>query len=383
MKKIKILQVTGVMNRGGAEVMLMDIFRNISSEFEFHFLINYKVKQGIVKGDFDDEIIKLGGTIHYIGAQWDIGPIKYLQQFSKICKQIGTPNAVHIHMNAKSGIIALAAKLAGIKKIIVHSHANLKVRGSWGYKIASTLEWYFQKIAIMLFANQFWACSQEAMDSLFFKRIQKKGQSYIINNAVDVAKFQNVSTTAKELLKQTYKGTKETLIIGNIGRIVQHKNVDFIIEILNALEKNNIQYKFVFAGRADDQLYLDTIFKKATDYNLLQNVIYLGNREDVAEVVNTFDVFLGTALKEGFGLVAVEAQAAGVPCILYKGFPKSVDMNLNLVTFLDDFNVLNWVSAIENLKPTIKNQQNIKNQINALGFDIVENTKKIEHLYKS
>lgn len=383
MEKIKILQVTGAMNRGGAEVMLMDIFRNISPDFEFHFLVNYKVKQGIVKGDFDAEIIKLGGTIHYIGAQWDIGPIQYVQQFSKICKQIGTPNAVHIHLNAKSGIIALAAKLAGIKKIIVHSHANLKFRGSIGYKIASTIEYYFQKVAIMLFANRFWACSQEAMDSLFFKISQNKNQTFIVNNAVDVAKFQNVSKTAIETLKHSYKCSKETLIIGNIGRIVPHKNVEFIIEIINALEKNNIKCKFVFAGRADNQEYLDGIFKKATDYNLHQNIIYLGNRDDVPVIVNSFDVFIGTALKEGFGLVAVEAQAAGIPCVLYKGFPKSVDMNLNLVTFLDDFNVLNWVSAIKSIKPTIKNQQNIKNQINALGFDIVENTQKIEHLYIS
>ena len=54
--KIKVLQITGAMNRGGAEVMLMDIYRNISSDFHFDFLVNYKLNEGIRKGDFDNEI---------------------------------------------------------------------------------------------------------------------------------------------------------------------------------------------------------------------------------------------------------------------------------------------------------------------------------------
>ena len=74
MKKIKILHVTGAMNRGGAEVMLMDIYRNISEKFHFDFLINYKHKLGVVKGDFDEEIQANGAQIKYIPTQWDVGP---------------------------------------------------------------------------------------------------------------------------------------------------------------------------------------------------------------------------------------------------------------------------------------------------------------------
>ena len=67
--KLKVLQVTGTMNRGGAEVMLMDIYRNISTDIHFDFLINYKVEAGINKGEFDDEILSKGGRIRHIGSQ--------------------------------------------------------------------------------------------------------------------------------------------------------------------------------------------------------------------------------------------------------------------------------------------------------------------------
>lgn len=383
-KKIKVLQVTGAMNRGGAEVMLMDIYRNISNDVHFDFLVNYKLKEGIVKGDFDDEIIERGATIKHITTQWDLGPIKYIKEFKKICKQLGTPDVVHIHLNAKCGVIALAAKRVGVKKIIAHSHADLKFRGSFISRIASTLELKIQKLLIANYANQYWACSQEAMDSLFYKRLQKKGASVIIKNAVDVAKFQHVSQNEIADLRQAFSVTNSTLIIGNVGRVVRHKNVDFIMDILKELTIRKIDFKFVFAGKADDEVYLDEIFKKARHYNVLDNVLYLESREDIPAIVNTFHVFVAPALQEGFGLVAVEAQAAGIPSVLYKGFPKSVDMHLNLVSFINDFDVSNWVNEILKMK-AIKNtnKELIKNKIATLGYDIVGNTRQIEQFYKN
>ena len=142
--KIKVLQITGAMNRGGAEVMLMDIYRNISKDVHFDFLVNYKTKKGVQKGDFDDEILSKGGRIEHIGSQWDLGFFKYINEFKKVVQKVN-PDIVHIHMNAKSGVIAFAAKKAGIKQIIIHSHADLKFRGSLLSRLVGTLELIIQK----------------------------------------------------------------------------------------------------------------------------------------------------------------------------------------------------------------------------------------------
>lgn len=382
MNKIKVLHITGAMNRGGAEVMLMDIYKNISEDFHFDFLVNYKIKNGIIKGDFDDEILLKGAQIKHIPTQWDIGPRNYIKKFKEICTEIGMPEIVHIHMNAKSGIIALAAKKAGIKNVIVHSHADLKFRGGFVSRLASTLELQFQKILISKYANYFWGCSNEANLSLFYKKLLMPKKATIINNAVDVKSFQNVSNDEVIALRKSYNINEKTIVLGNIGRIVSHKNVIFIIDILSQLHKENIDFVFVFAGRADQEDYLEAIFNKAKKYDILNKIIYLGIREDVSVVVNSFDVFIAPALKEGFGLVAVEAQAVGLPCLLYTGFPKTVDMNLGLVTFFDTFDVKAWSDAVINSKEKNKNKEQLFEAIASKGFDINSNTKQIEELYK-
>lgn len=383
MKKIKILHVTGAMNRGGAEVMLMDIYRNISENFHFDFLINYKRKLGVVKGDFDEEIQVNGAQIKYIPTQWDIGPKKYALEFEKICKEIGVPDIVHIHMNAKSGVIAWAAKKAGIKTVIVHSHADLKFRGNLVSRVLSQLELQFQKSLIAKYADYYWGCSNEANASLFYERLLTKNKAAVINNAIDTKAFQMVSDEAVEKLRKSYNITENTLVVGNVGRIVSHKNVLFIIEVLNELQKKGLDVIFVFAGRADQPDYLQRIFQKAEEYKVTERIRYLDVRDDVPVVMHSFDVFMGPALKEGFGLVAVEAQAAGLPCYLYKGFPKTVDMNLDLVTFFDSFSVSEWTDAIfydvsQNKKIA---KEEIGEKIMSKGFDIETNTRQIEELY--
>lgn len=380
--KLHVLQVVGAMNRGGAEVMLMDIYRNISEDIHFDFLINYKTKIGTVKGDFDDEILSRGGRIKYIGTQWDLGPIQYIRRFKSICDEIGIPDVVHIHLNAKSGLIAAVAKKAGIKKIIVHSHADLKFRGSFFNVFASKAELFFQKILISKYATDFWGASKEANNSLFTTSINK--QAVIINNAVDIEVFQNVSSEQITEFRNSLNIKEKTLVLGNVGRIVRHKNVSFIIDILDKLNQKGIDFKFIFAGRVDDMIYMQEINDKIVQFNLTDKVIYLGIRDDIPVVVSSLDVFVAPALKEGFGLVAVEAQAAGIPCVLYTGFPSSVDMELNLVSFISSFDSDKWLNEI--IK--VKNNKNLDKElilstIQDKGFDIKKNTKIIEKLYKN
>jgi glycosyltransferase EpsF len=170
-KKLKVLQVVGGMNRGGAEVMLMDVFRNLSENTEFSFLINYKVKKGIVEGDFDNEIRDKKALIKHIGAQWDIGIVNYIKEFKRIYNEVGRPEVVHIHLNAKCGVIAMAAKKAGAKKIIAQSHADLKFRGSFLKVQLSKVELFFQKFLINRYATDFWGASKEANKSLYYNKI--------------------------------------------------------------------------------------------------------------------------------------------------------------------------------------------------------------------
>jgi glycosyltransferase EpsF len=380
--KIKVLQVVGTMNRGGAEVMLIDLFRQISSDFHFDFLVNYKISSGIPKGDFDEEISLTDSKIHYIPAQWDLGVKKYIIAFQKLISEIGVPDIVHIHMNSKCGVIAKAAKLAGIKHVIAHSHADLKFRGSLKSRIASNLELQFQKRLIAKYADNFWGCSQEANRSLFYNRLLTPSKSAVINNAIDVDAYVSILTIEIEAMRKSWGVTSNTIVFGNVGRIVAHKNIDFLLDVLNTYQTVNSDFIFVIAGRIEDQTYYDAFTIKAKTYGLTERIKYIGVRSDVPLIFRSFDVFLGPALKEGFGMVAVEAQAAGLPSVLYTGFPKSVDMELGLVNFITNFEVNNWVEAIKNIKFKRVDLKEVKKKIISKGFDIQTNVETIETMYR-
>ena len=379
-KNLHILQVVGTMNRGGAEVMLMDIYRNISPHIHFDFLINYKAKTGVIKGDFDDEIILKGGSVNHIQTQWDLGPVQYINEFKSICQKIGVPDVVHIHLNSRSGIIAFAARQAGVKKIIVHSHADLKFRGSFLTILANKAELFIQKHFIEKYATDFWGASIEANKSLFKNSVINK--SIVINNAIDIDNFINFDKTSTSIFRDGLNIKTNTLLLGNIGRIVRHKNGLFVIKVLDELNKHNIDFMFIFAGRADDETYMQEINDKIDACNLSEKVIYLGLRSDIPLIMSSLDVFIGPALKEGFGLVAIEAQAAGVPCALYNGFPRSVDMKLGLVSFLSSFDCEEWITTILSIKDN-KNRDKgaITLAIKNRGFDVKTNTKLIEDFY--
>lgn len=378
-KQIRVLQVVGVMNRGGAEVMLMDIFRHTPQGVQFDFLVNSKTKEQATRGVFDEEIEQRGARLFSIGTQWSMGLISYIRQFRRIVK-CTSPDIVHIHLNAKGGVIALAARISGVKKVIVHCHADIRFRGSIVSRFVNEVEMFFQKILIGLFATDYWGCSVEANQRLFWAWLQRKTR--VINNAVNTEAYMQIPLADIQQVKRSYRLSSHTLVLGNIGRVVSHKNIAFIIEILAVLKSKNVDASFVFAGRVDDKEYYRRIIENAEQAGVSDRVVCLGDREDVPVVMHTFDFFVGPALREGFGLVAVEAQAAGIPCLLYKGFPHTVDMNVGLVRFFDELDATQWAEALlsdkNNKRP---DKQTIQQQIRAMGFDSCWNSEKVINLY--
>lgn len=379
-KKIKVLHVVGTMNTGGAEIMLMDIYRNISPNMEFDFLVNIKANKGIPKGDFDEEIIKRGGRLLYITAQWDLGIRKFISAFKKIIRENGKPDVIHIHLNSKGGVIAFCARLCKIKKIIVHSHADITFRGPILKILPYLLELKIQKVLISLFATDFWACSKPAAKSLFFSWIEKK--AVIINNAINVTSFLEVSNETRNNIRKSFNVFDQRIVIGNVGRINRSKNIRFLIDIIKILKDLKIDCALVCAGRIDDDQYMNEVKLQIEKLELQEHIVFLGNRNDIQNVFSAFDIFVGPSIHEGFGMVAAEAQAAGLPCVLSNGFPKSVDMGLNLVEFMEDFNPVKWSKEIINkTKASRIEKQQIYRKMGELGFDVVENTKRIEALY--
>lgn len=373
---LKILQVTGTMNRGGAEVMLMDILRNKPADIHFDFLVNNPPDDLYRDGAFDKEIRNHKCEIRYIGTQLRIGPINYIRTFKRIYDDL-RPDVIHIHLNGKCGIIALAAYLAGCRKIIVHSHADIRFRGTLLSRIFNETELFFQKFLIAFCATDWWGCSMEANKRLYWPWVRK--DSIVINNAINCDLYQDVRPESVNTIRFSYNLPESTLVLGNIGRIVPHKNIAFVIDIMYELQHRGIDVAFVIVGRNDSPDYTNALRNRAKELNIQENrLLFLGERDDIPAVMHTFDVFVGPALKEGFGLVALEAQASSVPCVLYKGFPRAVDMQMGLCTFLDDFDAKEWAEAIiSSIAIPAVEKELIHERIRNMGFDAKSNSRLV------
>lgn len=380
--KIVILQVVGVMNRGGAETMLMDLFRRLHSNFRFIFLVNKK-KHTTPKGDFDDDITSIQGEMIYIDSVWDIGIIKYISHFKKIVEQIGKIDIVHSHLNSKGGIISFAARKCGIDYVIVHSHACLKFSGSLSSVIVNCAELYFQRYLINKYATDYWACSEEALESLFNKKNINSDRCLVIKNAIDSEKYLNIDLGKLVDIKKSLNLPCDRLIIGTVGRIAKVKNYDFLIDVLKLLKEKGIQFLFIFVGLKQDKVYSNEVFGKIKEYGMENDVMYLEPRSNLEYIYPLFDLFVAASAREGLGLVSVEAQAAGVPCIISEGFPKCVDMGLSLVSFVKGFDVDEWVDIIVESKDNsrLDDKDKILNAIRNKGYDIVTEAEKVKNLY--
>lgn len=366
MNKIHILHCCGTMNVGGAETMVMNWYRNIDREkFVFDFLVFSKDK-----GVFDDEIVSLGGKVYYAPSLGEAGFIGYLRNLVKVLKEIPKIHVIHSHMDWQGGFIAFAAYLAGIKSRVVHSHAMQEMFQ------ANTLYHFIIKMGkflIRLFATDRLCCSEAAGKSLFEKK-----EFAVIKNAIDLDKFKEIDLAERNQLRAQYHIAKEDFVLGCVGSISENKNQIFLLQLLKNLEYD-IKLVLVGQGRMEQ-----TLKEKAKEFGLEERVIFTGLQENVPKFASMFDLFVFPSKREGLGIVAVEMQALGIPCIISEGVPREVDMGLNLVEQISVNSSDRWIEAIREIEKAPSKRGDCRLRIKKIqqqGYEIKESVKRLEEIY--
>ncbi len=375
MKKT-VLLVSGTMNRGGSEAMVMDLLWKLHPDFHFALLI-HKKKGTTPVGDFDEEIARMNIPMYYIDSPWDIGLAKYQRQFGCIVDQIGHVDIIHSHLNTKGGIIAKCAAKKKIPRRIVHSHAKLVFEGSLLHRLWYESERQLQMMWINRYATDFWGCSPEAMQSLFSKKHQQGDRAQVIHNAVDIGRL---LTPASISLREELGIDPDAIIIGSVGRMALVKNYELSAEVIKTLWQQGHKVHYVLAGRIQDQACADRVFALLGHSDRFH---YLGVRSDVQTIYQGLDLYLGTSKREGLGLSAIEAQACATPCVLSDGFPTLCDVGADLVTFVHDTDPEAYAKVIQSVlgKPKNKTHKEVIALIQKAGFDIDQEADRVKQLY--
>jgi len=360
---IRVLHIVGKMDRAGAETMLMNLYRHIDrTQVQFDF-ITFTTDQG----DYDEEILALGGKIFPIIAS---NSIERMFKLTSFLKQHSEYQIVHAHMLLNNAFHLLAAKQAGVKHRISHSHSTQNAK-------SGIVANFYEKFAIYLnksLSTKRIACGKEAAEYLF----NTSKNVCLLNNAIDLQLYNEISLTNKNSWKSV-KSDLQGLKIIQVGRLNEVKNHDFSLKIARKLKELGVNFTFFIVGQGPFQ---DIIKKNIQDYGLEENVFLLGVRNDVPNLMAGADVMLMPSLHEGFPVVLVESQAIGLPSILSENIAREVDLNLGLVKFLSLDNIDSWVETLKNQKNEPIPQSEIYTCLQASGFDVKKNSVDLLNFYK-
>ncbi|WEG11520.1 glycosyltransferase family 1 protein [Pullulanibacillus sp. KACC 23026] len=360
---LRVLQVVVNMNRGGAETLLMNLYRHIDrSKIQFDFLI-------CNPGVYDKEIKELGGHIFRIPYVTKVGPVNYQKELRAFFNQHAHYLIVHSHLDKMSGLVLKEAYNAGIPIRIAHSH-NTSSEGNWlvkGYK------WLVGRF-IPKFASHYFACSQEASNWLF--KVHST-QTSIIKNGINLKTFQFSDAIKKEMKMKQQLGDSNPFVIGHIGRFNKQKNHHYLIDIFNEVVKHHSHSLLVLVGEGSLKLQIEN---KVHELGLENQVIFMGVREDVHKVLHLFDVLIYPSFHEGLPLTLIEAQAVGVPCLVSERITREVDLGLGLMNY-KSLNEAPSMWALKSLTLKRLSNSNETLKIKKAGYDIQDSANWLENYY--
>ncbi len=283
---------------GGVESFIMNYYRHIDrTQLQFDFLVYNR------EPAYADEIRKLGGRIFVIPGRKK-NPFACKKNIMRILSQ--TPYcAVWSNLCYMSDIIALqCAKRIGVPRRIIHAHNSVNMSG----KINGWLH-NRNRTRIFRIATDFWACSKAAGEYFYPVSILESDRFQVIPNAIEVDRY--AFNKEIRVQKRQEMGLQGQLVVGNVGRLHFQKNQKFLLDIFAQLHKRRPNSTLLIAGEGELRPELE---QKIEELQLKDSVRLLGNRSDIAELMQAMDVFVLPSLFEGLGIVLIEAQAAGLPC---------------------------------------------------------------------
>lgn len=371
-KKIKVAHVLKCMDMGGIETLLMNFYRKIDREkVQFIFILLSKEESF-----YEKEIIELGGIIYHIGGNKNVG--KQIKKIRDIIRRERI-DVVHSHTLFYSSIILLAAKLEKVKIRIAHSHSKNDNKNN---NLKRKIIRQFSSILIKKTANVYMACSKEASEYLYGKKMTNNGKTIILKNGIEPNKYLDVEQNKVEELKNKYNIKEKKYIIVMVARLAKEKNHRYAINIAKQLkqEKENFNMFFVGSGPLEKELK-----QQIQEEGLEKEVIFTGLTQKPEIYFKISDVVIVPSEFEGFGITILEAQATKKLCIVSNNVPKEADLELGLVKYLNTTkeDIYKWVEEIKNSKKIkeISNKE-IKNTLIEKGFDISETAKELLKIYQ-
>lgn len=366
---MRVLQVIGVMDRGGAETMVMNLYRAMDRDrIQFDFLVHEQRE-----GDYDAEIERMGGRFFRVPRFTGLNAGAYRRSVRALFAEHPEWRVVHGHIGSCAPVYLSEAKRAGAFTI-AHSHAQNYVGGLAG------LAFNVAAHPVRRVADYFMACSREAGLDRFGGAIVEGERFAIVPNGIDMTRYA-CDEAAHEQAKAEL-GLSGRPVVCHTGRLIPVKNHEFLLQVFSQVVREFPDAVLLCAGRGELEEFLKA---RVAELGLGEAVRFLGVVDDVPRLLRAADAFVFPSVNEGLALSAVEAQASGLPTIVSTGVPELAVVSDRTSRMPLSAGAEAWAGECVRMLHAAADsaRSDACEQVRAHGFDIADTSVRLAAFYEA
>lgn len=368
--KLHVLVLITVMDRAGAETIMMNYLKNIDREkIRMDFLINRPDR-----ADYEEEIEVLGSKVYHMCPLYPGKFGIYKKEFKKFLTEHPEYQIIHSHLEERSYFALKIAKEMGVPVRIVHAHSTPK-----HFNIKLPVRLYFRRKLRGTYTHRF-ACSEEPARWLY----GTTENVTLMRNAIDADKF-SFNEEIRESVREKLGINKDTLVIGHVGRFTFEKNQSFLIDVFKNVNKQqpNSKLLLIGGGKPKEEIEMKAAVKeKVQELGLQDKVSFLGIRDDVNELMQAMDLLVMPSVSEGFPVTLVEAQSAGVKCLVSDVVTDKCNITGEMQFMSLNSGAGEWANKVLLFSKAELNKTEMNEKVRQAGYDIKENAKWLEEFYE-
>jgi glycosyltransferase involved in cell wall biosynthesis len=385
-RPVRVLQIIDTFSMGGAETWLIEALRlwARNREVQSDFLLTSGNR-----GIFDDEAAALGAKLHYLSYNRRNLPA-FIRGFRRILRQ-NAYDAIHDHQDYTAGWHFMMGGRHIPSRRIVHVHnPSYTIRLTYGVTAArrATIavgKWLIARYATHLAGTSRQILTEFGFDAPVFRYIPKSA----LYCGFDTSRFVGSMATKVSVCHEFdwSDGAHIILVAGrmdespDLGHPRNHKNTGFALNVVMAAMKRAPDTRAIFVGKKSAATsVLEARVKQA---GLAGRIVFTGVRTDIADLMQASDLLLFPSRGEGLGMVAVEAQAAGLPVLASTAVPRECLVIPGRVEFLDVGQEVDvWAQAALRLMQLPRDAYAANRLVSASAFSIEKSTAALADLYR-
>jgi glycosyltransferase involved in cell wall biosynthesis len=384
-QEFRILQVFSILGMGGAETWLMALLRyldRIKHDLPYRLQIDICLTAG-VKGVFDDEAASLGAKLFYLNYRRSNLP-NFIFEFRSILAQ-NRYHAIHDHQDYTAGFHFLfgigylpPVRIAHIHNPLIHLESYYT---SYSRRITAQVgKRLLAKTATHITGTSRQIISEYGFDDGVFNQVIRLA----IHCGFDVDRFSEDYEKSHSEICSEFSWNKDAKILLFVGRLnsnLNQKNPSFALEVAKICINKDSGIRLLMVGGGEDvKMELEY---RVRMWGLQESIRFIGPREDIPRLMSGSNLFLFPSVAEGLGMVAVEAQAAGLRVLASDAIPRECEAVPEMVVFKPlNTGPLEWADeALRLLSLTRPNLSACNEQVRNGPFSIDNSAKSLLNIY--